>query len=531
MKISSSLSIAAIAAVATFTSGAPAIAGSDLAGHGLNTDTHRVYSRTGPQVPVRGTGDYLENFDSYVAGSEIIGQGGWEGWLGDPNAGALVDDAFSVSPDNSINIQTTTDIVRQFSGYTSGVYTVTAQQYIPADFAGQSFFILQNTYVGTTNWSTQVTFDSATGQAANTGLTPGSVPYVTGEWVEIRVEIDLDADTQTFFYDDQQLYTGTWTEEVSGAGALNIASMNLFANGASPVYYDDITIEAPQGADYAVSLAADPDALEGEAGDTVTYTVSVENTGELDDTYDIAASGAWVATPSVANIAVAAGETETVDVDVEIDAAAVAGDSDVTTVTATSTGDITVSASIELTTTVGEPEDGIFCDGFELGGDGSCGGGVGTPGIYENREDFLANVSAGFFENPFNDAVPGVSPPLSYTGDNGFAYTVSASTDQLFNDTGLISTNLAGDSLVVTFTGSPVTAVGGNFWASDINVAPTGTDITITLSDGTVETFTSTGPTDFRGFVTAAPITSIIIDAPDVPTVAWPTMDNLIVGD
>ena len=166
--------------------------------------------------------------------------------------------------------------------------------------------------------------------------------------------------------------------------------------------------------------------------------------------------------------------------------------------------------------------DEIFCDGFE----GSAGGGAGT---YTDRTTFLTHVAAGYFDNPFADAVPGPITSLSYT-NGGWAYTVTASTDQLYNDTGLISTNLAADSIVVTFSGDPVTAVGGNFWATDVSVVPTGTDVTILLSDATTLTFTSTGPTDFRGFTTAAPITSITIDALDVPSPAWSTMDNLIIG-
>jgi hypothetical protein len=166
------------------------------------------------------------------------------------------------------------------------------------------------------------------------------------------------------------------------------------------------------------------------------------------------------------------------------------------------------------------PPDLIFKDGF----DGSAG-----PATYTDRTEFLTHVAAGFFENDFADAVPGPSDPIDYTS-GGWAYTVAASTDQLYNDTGLISTNLAADQIVVTFTGDPVTAVGGNFWASDISVVPTGTDVTLSLSDGTLETFTSTGPTDFRGFTTAGPVTSLTVEAPDDVVTAWPTMDNLIVG-
>jgi hypothetical protein len=392
VKKPTTLSFVAAAAAVTFAAGAMASSSvSPQAGH--QRDLSPLMARTAAiSLHPFGGGDYSENFDSYAVGSEIIGQGGWEGWEGGAGVGALVDDDFSVSPSNSLNVSTVTDIVHQFSGYTTGQYTVTAQQYIPTGFAGQSYFIIQNTYPVSTNWSTQVTFDSSTGQAANTGSSTGTIPYVTDEWVELRVEIDLDANTQTFFYDGQQLYSGTWTEEVSGGGALNIASINLFANGASPVYYDDISIEVAGGADFAVSLAADPDAQEGAAGDTVTYTVEVENTGVLDDTYDIDAVGTWTATPSVATLAVAAGATETFTVDVEIDSGAAPGDSDVTEVTATSQGDNAVSATIDLTTSVpAAGQDAIFCDGFEEGGDGSCdtGGGPGTN-LAEGFEDIEA---------------------------------------------------------------------------------------------------------------------------------------------
>jgi hypothetical protein len=183
--------------------------------------------------------------------------------------------------------------------------------------------------------------------------------------------------------------------------------------------------------------------------------------------------------------------------------------------------DLTVTAPVAAFCDGGA--DTIFCDGF----DGSGGG--GGPAVFDNRTDFVAATAAGFFENPFDDAVPGASPDLTYT-QGGWSYTISAPPGGLFNDTGLISTNAAADPILITFSGDPVTAVGGNFWASDISVVPTGTDVIITLSDGTTEQFTSTGPGDFRGFTTAAPITSITIDAPDDVVSAWATMDNLIVG-
>ena len=75
---------------------------------------------------------------------------------------------------------------------------------------------------------------------------------------------------------------------------------------------------------------------------------------------------------------------------------------------------------------------------------------------------------------------------------------VSASTGQLFNAPGIISTDLAADALVVTFTGAPVTAIVAISGDRHQRRADR-TAITLTLSDGTIETFTSTGPTDSVG--------------------------------
>ena len=43
-------------------------------------------------------------------------------------------------------------------------------------------------------------------------------------------------------------------------------------------------------------------------------------------------------------------------------------------------------------------------------------------------------------------------------------------------------------------------------------------------------TYASTGPSDFRGFVTTTPIAHITIDAADVPANSWSTVDNVIAG-
>jgi len=199
--------------------------------------------------PLAAGGNWMDHFDSYVTGSQMHGQGGWKGWGNVPAAGALTSSSQARSPLNSVDALGATDLVQEFSLYTTGTWTFTAWQLIPTGLSANTYFILLNSYDdagNNLNWSTQICFQSATGSVIDD--VPGNcsgtstVAIVYDQWVEIRVVIDLDTNTQTFFYNGQQLYQDSWTEHVSGAGAVNIGAVDLFANGASSVFYDDISL-------------------------------------------------------------------------------------------------------------------------------------------------------------------------------------------------------------------------------------------------------------------------------------------------
>lgn len=161
-----------------------------------------------------------------------------------------------------------------------------------------------------------------------------------------------------------------------------------------------------------------------------------------------------------------------------------------------------------------------------------AGSAMASSTVYTDLASFLANTQPGFFLNDFTSVPTGEVPSLNASG-NGFAYTITATgpgTGTLFNDPGIVSTNSATDAILVTFTGAAVTAIAGNFWASDISFFPTGTNVVINLSDGTNVNFPTTGPNTFRGFTSNVAITSMTIDAPESPSNAWATMDNFYVG-
>jgi uncharacterized repeat protein (TIGR01451 family) len=247
-----------------------------------------------PTAPAR-SGLWSDNFDSYPTGQDLHGVGGWKGWDNTPSATAFTSAAQALSTPNSVDISAGADLVHEYAGATSGVWTYTAMQYIPSSMTGLSYFILLNTYSdgGAKNWSTQVNFDAANNTVVNDGITGGTLALVEDQWVEIRVEIDLNADTQDFYYNNQLLYSGTWTDENSGNGALNIGAVDLYANGASAVYYDDISLVAdvpPVAAtcDFPGNLpwlSVSPANGSTTGGSATDVTVGFDSTGLTPDVY------------------------------------------------------------------------------------------------------------------------------------------------------------------------------------------------------------------------------------------------------
>ena len=124
------------------------------------------------------------------------------------------------------------------------------QNTVPTFFDGTSYFILLSAYedgMGQDNkWAVQLRFDSLLEVVEYEYFgEDAQLPLVTDEWVEIRVEIDLDQDWHEVYYNDDFLYEQAWTAGPNGVGdgVLDIGAVDLFANAATSVYYDDMSLE------------------------------------------------------------------------------------------------------------------------------------------------------------------------------------------------------------------------------------------------------------------------------------------------
>jgi len=203
---------------------------------------------------------FSEDFESYAPGSEMHGQGGWKGWDNTPSAGAPTSGVYFYGGAISVEIGGATDLVHEFD-ITGGRWVMRAMQYIPSGTTGENFFILLNTYNdagvngGAKDWSAQANFNLGAGTIAF--WHGGSAAIVYDQWVELKYVIDLDNNTVDKYYNGEFIVTDQWDDNDHGT----LQCVDLFGNGASPIYYDDITIE-----EYVVYTAHSPDPADGAVG-------------------------------------------------------------------------------------------------------------------------------------------------------------------------------------------------------------------------------------------------------------------------
>ena len=228
-----------------------------------------------------------DNFDSYVTGSALAGQGGWEGWGNDPGVTAYVSDNQSRSSPNSVDIRWydtySADIVQRFTGVDSGTWILTLWQYIPSDLYGTSWIPLLNVYDPPTyTWSTDIQFDGDLGEVLVYEDPAAYLPMIFNQWVEIRVEIDFDVDLQTIYYDGDLLSSIPW-------GNPNFAALDLYAGDTetNSVYYDDISLEFVTSEEPNLECDGDLDWVDVEIGTTVTGNFTVENIGSGELSWEI----------------------------------------------------------------------------------------------------------------------------------------------------------------------------------------------------------------------------------------------------
>ena len=197
-----------------------------------------------------------DDFESYAVGSGLGGQGGWDIWPG--GADALITDAQAASGTKAfLANEFETDMIyrmRDGSGVPiaqSGQWTFSCQTYMSSAAVGDFYVLLLNQYndadPGNSNWSMQLRLGAIDG-IVESEFDSAMTDLIFDAWVEVRAEIDLDADLFDIYYNDVLLADDlVWSENVSGGGLTQIDIIDLYTPSALPSYIDDVKLVEADG--------------------------------------------------------------------------------------------------------------------------------------------------------------------------------------------------------------------------------------------------------------------------------------------
>jgi len=185
--------------------------------------------------------DWSDNFDSYAAGSGILGQGAWVGWNQTGTDDALVTAAQASSAPNSLAVggATMVDLVPQFSGATSGIWTFDVNTFVPDASVLKSCDIgILSAHQGfqgatATQWNGGLTLNMANGLVNNNA----AVPIIREQWIPVRMVFDIDAKAVDIYYNGALAKSGTYGPDQAVVG------FDVWSPAeASQLFFDDFNM-------------------------------------------------------------------------------------------------------------------------------------------------------------------------------------------------------------------------------------------------------------------------------------------------
>ncbi|MFI4881048.1 MAG: LamG-like jellyroll fold domain-containing protein [Phycisphaerales bacterium JB064] len=197
---------------------------------------------------------FVEDFEFYMPESEPCGIGGWSPWPGSTDVCGLVTTDQAASGMRSLRIDGQMggmtgqgdDMVRTFD-LTSGRHVLTMQTLVPTGATGRGWVVMLSEFPAPFNWALNLMLDANAGIIRDEQDAGLNTPLVFGQWIELQVVIDLDADTVDATYNGVPFIVGkSWTLGVPPSGPATFKALDLYADepgtGTSGMYFDDISL-------------------------------------------------------------------------------------------------------------------------------------------------------------------------------------------------------------------------------------------------------------------------------------------------
>ena len=197
----------------------------------------------------------LDNFVEYTVGDYLCPQSNnlWTTWDNNPGGSkdAYVTDEFSYSGSNSVKFMSdSSDILLPFGNIRTGHWTLSFMMRIETGYG--AYFNMLHEFAGVeSNWAFDAYFSktgSGTFKAASGAITQ-KFTHPTGEWFNIKVDIDVDDASAFFAINDTPINDRPWAWCLGSNSTLDstIAALNLVA--AAPeeeealFYIDDVSFQ------------------------------------------------------------------------------------------------------------------------------------------------------------------------------------------------------------------------------------------------------------------------------------------------
>jgi len=260
-----------------------------------------------------GAQTFTDNFDSYTAGQNLVTQNptDWDTWSGGAGTteDVLVSNASASSGANSLYFASTgggpNDIILRFASvYNSGNFTFESN--FKVETGKGAYFNMQETFTVGGVWAIDCfMLDDGTLKLKSGGTSYLTTTYPPGQWFNMRIEIDLTANSWELFIDN--VSQGTFSNPTGSIAILNLYPTNPTSEGGNNTagfYVDDVSYtHIPASLPTVNGGVTFVNTIGGLVGQNKTVEATVRNLGSdpitsYDITYD------YNGTPVVENVTV-----------------------------------------------------------------------------------------------------------------------------------------------------------------------------------------------------------------------------------